>query len=170
VNAELAARRTAAAAVLADYRAAAASAPLSRPPGREWTLRLASMLSLLLDALPGAEDDEEGLEPYCAECGHWLGLFPAAGGWKHYRGDPQGGKRELYDAGPCPVPPPAWRPSPAPSKKPRRPAGTGPLPYCYDCASAAAGACETHLGDLIAADGYDRLAGTLKRRTDDDRL
>jgi len=50
VSAELAARRTAAAAVLADYRAAVASAPLARPPGREWMLRLASVLEDLLAA------------------------------------------------------------------------------------------------------------------------
>jgi hypothetical protein len=49
-RAELAARRTAAAAVLADYRAAVDSAPLSQPPGREWMLRLADMLGELLDA------------------------------------------------------------------------------------------------------------------------
>ena len=49
MSAELA-RRTAAAAVLADYRAALASAPLSSPPGREWMLRLASVLEDLLAA------------------------------------------------------------------------------------------------------------------------
>jgi hypothetical protein len=50
VSAELAARRTAAAAVLANYRAAMASAPLTSPPGREWMLRLASVLGDLLAA------------------------------------------------------------------------------------------------------------------------
>ena len=50
MSAELAARRTAAAAVLADYRAAVASAPLTNPPGREWMLRLASVLESLLAA------------------------------------------------------------------------------------------------------------------------
>ena len=50
MTAELAARRAAAAAVLADYRAALASAPLSKPPGREWMLRLASVLEDLLAA------------------------------------------------------------------------------------------------------------------------
>jgi hypothetical protein len=57
-GAELAAGRTAAAAVLADYRAALASAPLSRPPGREWMFRLADALGKLLDGLDavGAED------------------------------------------------------------------------------------------------------------------
>jgi hypothetical protein len=51
MSAELEARRTAAAAVLADYRAALASAPLSSPPGREWMLRLADVLGGLLAAL-----------------------------------------------------------------------------------------------------------------------
>jgi hypothetical protein len=51
LSAELNARRTAAAAVLGDYKAALASAPLSSPPGREWMLRLASVLEDLLAAL-----------------------------------------------------------------------------------------------------------------------
>jgi hypothetical protein len=186
MNAELAARRTAAAAVLADYRAAAASAPLSRPPGREWTLRLASMLDLLLDALPGALDDPiaaDGVEPYCAECGHWIGLFPAAGGWRHYRGDPwPGGKRELYDAGHEAAP--AWTEPPGRVLSPADVAVAARaleeaaayrrdrvIAWCYDCTCAAAGACEAHLDDLDAADAYDRLAATLRaaeEETDDE--
>jgi hypothetical protein len=51
MSAELEARRTAAAAVLADYRAELASAPISRPPGREWMLRLADALGGLLTVL-----------------------------------------------------------------------------------------------------------------------
>jgi hypothetical protein len=176
MNAELAARRTAAAAVLADYRAAAASAPLSRPPGPEWTLRLASMLDLLLDALSGAED-EDGLEPYCAECGHWIGLFPAAGGWKHYRGDPRGGKRELYDAGHDPAP--AWTEPPGRVLSPADVAVAARaleeaaayrrdrvIAWCYDCTCAAAGACEAHLDDLDQADAYDQVAGMLTETED----
>jgi hypothetical protein len=65
VNAELAARRTAAAAVLGDYRAELASAPLTRPPGREWMLRLASVLGDLLAALgepDGATEDTQRLD------------------------------------------------------------------------------------------------------------
>lgn len=46
MNPELAARRTAAAAVLADYKAAVDSAPLHKPVGREWTLALALALAL----------------------------------------------------------------------------------------------------------------------------
>jgi hypothetical protein len=47
-DAELSARRTAAAAVLVDYKAAVASAPVTSPPGREWMLRFASVLEDLL--------------------------------------------------------------------------------------------------------------------------
>jgi hypothetical protein len=46
----LAARRTAAAA-LADFRRALRDAPASRPPGREWMLRLADALQSLLETL-----------------------------------------------------------------------------------------------------------------------
>lgn len=56
--AELNARRTAAAAVLGDYKAALASAPVTQPPGREWMLRLASVLEDLLDVL-----DEDARHP-----------------------------------------------------------------------------------------------------------
>jgi hypothetical protein len=66
VNAELSARRTAAAAVLAGYKAALASAPLTSPPGREWMFRLASALEDLL-AMPGEQagawDGEDGARP-----------------------------------------------------------------------------------------------------------
>jgi hypothetical protein len=51
LSAELNARRTAAAAVLGDYKATLASAPPGRPPAREWMLRLASVLEDLLAAL-----------------------------------------------------------------------------------------------------------------------
>jgi hypothetical protein len=48
---DLAARRAAAASVLADYQRELHTAPLSRPPGREWMLRLATELESLLGAL-----------------------------------------------------------------------------------------------------------------------
>ena len=76
--AELNARRTAAAAVLADYKAALASAPLTNPPGREWMLRLASVLGDLLEVLGGPDDDEDqGGSDVCPEtsdgqhCSDW---------------------------------------------------------------------------------------------------
>jgi hypothetical protein len=59
VSAELNARRTAAAAVLGDYQAAVASAPLGSPPGREWMLRLASVLGDLLAALEQDDSAED---------------------------------------------------------------------------------------------------------------
>jgi hypothetical protein len=55
-GAELAARRTAAAAVLGDFRAACASAPVTSPPPMgTWALRLASALGDLLAGLSRAE-------------------------------------------------------------------------------------------------------------------
>jgi len=54
--ADLAARRAAAASVLADYCRELDSAPLSRPPGREWMLRLADVLG----DVPAALDAEAG--------------------------------------------------------------------------------------------------------------
>jgi hypothetical protein len=54
MSAELGARHTAAAAVLADYQAELASAPLSKSPGREWMLRLAEVLGNLLAVLDSA--------------------------------------------------------------------------------------------------------------------
>ena len=59
MSAELNARRTAAAAVLGDYKAAVASAPLTNPPGREWMLRLASVLEDLLAAHDEDAQDAE---------------------------------------------------------------------------------------------------------------
>ena len=61
LNAELGARRIAAAAVLGDYRAAVASAPVTRPPGREWMLRLASVLEDLLAELGDPAEDTRRL-------------------------------------------------------------------------------------------------------------
>jgi hypothetical protein len=130
ISAELSARRTAAAAVLADYRAELASAPLTKPPGREWMLRLAEALGMLLDGLadedvpargegaqvhglscgcPDCDNDED--QPFCWTCGADVGIFIGRGdAWLHYRGggtvaDPI----ELFDAGhPADV---GWRPA-----------------------------------------------------------
>jgi hypothetical protein len=35
-----------------------------------------------------APDDADGLEPYCADCGHWIGMFFGLEGWRHFHGDP----------------------------------------------------------------------------------
>jgi hypothetical protein len=116
--AELKARRTAAAAVLADYKAALASAPVTSPPGREWMLRLASVLEDLLGVL-GPEDDEDrddedhedDLDPYCYTCGATIGIFYGHGNaWLHYRGEGTvASPVELYDAGHAPEV--AWAPA-----------------------------------------------------------
>jgi hypothetical protein len=172
---ELNARIIAAAAVLADYRAEVASAPVSRPPGREWMLRLASVLEGLLAKLddPAEDDDEtddlDGLEPYCAGCGAWAGIFYGLDGWRHYRGDPSpGGSRELYDAGhEAEV---AWCPPPGRSISPADAAVLGQAiadaeayrrkragDWCADCAGSPAEACDTHLDDLDQADAYAEL-------------
>jgi hypothetical protein len=179
---ELNARRAAAAAVLGDYKAELASAPLARPPGREWMLRLASVLEDLLAALSdpaGAGDDEfDGLEPYCAECGSWIGMFLSLEGWQHFRGDPApGGRRELFDAG--------HEASPAWGEPPGRvisPAGAVTIgqaladaeayrrrrveDWCADCAGSPAEACDSHLDDLDQADAYAELGRLLQQEGD----
>jgi hypothetical protein len=126
--AELNARRTAAAAVLADYNAELASAPLASPPGREWMLRLASVLDDLLEALgpdddedqgdeddrAGEYDDEDDWQPYCRTCDAAVGIFIAHGdAWLHYtgQGTPQD-PVELFDPGHEAAV--AWRPAGAP--------------------------------------------------------
>ena len=74
--AELNARRTAA-AVLGDYKAALASAPVTQPPGREWMLRLASVLEDLLEVLEDQADEDQDGGYVCPEtsdgqhCGDW---------------------------------------------------------------------------------------------------
>ena len=131
------------------------------------------------------EDQDDGLEPFCAECGAWIGMFQGMEGWHHFRGDPApGGSRELYDAGHDPVV--AWCQPPGRSVSPadatvlgqaladaeahrRRRAGA----YCYDCASTHAGACHDHLDDLDRADAYRDLAAeltpALPNRSEEDR-
>ncbi len=38
--------------------------------------------------------------PYCATCGHWVGIFPGQDAWQHFRGKPAaGGDPRPYDAG-----------------------------------------------------------------------
>jgi hypothetical protein len=175
---ELNARIIAAAAVLGDYKAEVASAPVTRPPGRQWMLRLASVLEDLVTALDnpvGAseEDDLDGLEPYCAECGAWIGMFPGMDGWRHFRGAGTASSPvELFNA--CHAPVEAWcRPAVLP------PADTAVLgqalddvqayrreraeAYCYECAQHPAGACETHVDDLDQADAYAGLGRQLRQ-------
>jgi hypothetical protein len=122
--AELNARRTAAAAVLGDYKAELASAPVTSPPGREWMLRLASVLEDLLAVLDGPDDsdedlddedqdDEDDFEPFCYTCGSPVGIFIGQGdAWLHYAGEGNvASPVELFDAGHAPEV--AWRPASA---------------------------------------------------------
>jgi len=177
VSAELNARRTAAAAVLGDYMAELASAPLTRPPGREWMLRLASVLGDLLAGLDHAVDEDDefgGREPYCAECGAWIGIFFGLEGWHHFRGDPApGGKRELYDAGheasPAWCEPPGRAISPADAviigqaledaERYRRDRAEA---WCAGCLAHPAGACDDHVDELDQADAYAELGRQLQ--------
>ena len=175
---ELNSRCIAAAAVLADYQAALASAPLASPPGREWMLRLASVLGNLLDALDdpaGEGDDLDGREPYCAECGAWIGMFIGRQGWHHYRGNGTvASPVEIYDAGHeasaawCEPPGRAISPAGAVTIAQaladaeayrRRRAGD----WCADCAGSPAGACGPHLDDLDQADAYAGLGRQLQQ-------
>jgi hypothetical protein len=72
--------------------------------------RTAAKLATVAAAFHAAADqadDGEDVEPYCATCGQWIGVFFGLDGWRHFRGDPApGGQRELYDPG-HPVMP-AW--------------------------------------------------------------
>lgn len=46
-----------------------------------------------------AQDDVAAM-PYCAACGHWVGMFASQDGWQHFRGGPGPGRgRSPYDAG-----------------------------------------------------------------------
>jgi hypothetical protein len=179
---ELNARIVAAAAVFGDYKAEAASAPVTRPPGREWMLRLASVLEDLLDALndrdEGQDDELDGMEPYCAECGAWIGMFLRMEGWHHFRGDPSpGGSRELYDAGHDAVVawcgPPGRSVSPADAETIRQALGEAEAArreraaaWCVHCEHHPAGACERHVDDLDQADAYAKLGRQLQQEAD----
>ena len=125
--AELNARRIAAAAFLGDYKAELASAALGSPPGREWMLRLASVLEDLLAVL-GGPDDEDDFEPYCAGCGASIGIFIGHGdAWLHYTGEgTTASPVELYDAGHEPEV--AWRPARVPRDRPAVLEGSRPDP------------------------------------------
>lgn len=129
--------------------------------------------------------DREGLEPYCAECGHWIGMFFGLEGWQHFKGDPApGGQRQLFDPGHAavaawckppgrvisPADPAAIRRALADAERYRRDRATG---WCGDCQDHPAEACEDHLDDLGQADAYRdlaaKLANTLPQPPEEDR-
>jgi hypothetical protein len=170
---ELNARCVAAAAVLGDYKAELAPAPVTRPPGREWMLRLADVLEGLLAALDdpagggGDEDgDLDGLEPYCAECGAWCGMFLGLVGWRHFRGEGTAASPvELFDAGHDAVV--AWCQPPGRSVSPAdavtlRQALADAEAYRRDRAAA----CEDHVDDLDQAEAYAGLGRQLQQQTE----
>jgi hypothetical protein len=94
----------AAAAMLDALRAELGRVLDDKPP--DWQMvaeRTAAKLATVAAAFHAAADqadDGEDIEPYCAACGAWIGIFHGLDGWRHFRGDPApGGQRELYDPG-----------------------------------------------------------------------
>jgi hypothetical protein len=124
------------------------------------------------------ETDLDGIEPYCTECGHWIGMFHNLDGWQHFRGDPApGGKRKLFDAGHEPSP--AWCQLPGRAISPadavtirqaladaERYRRDRAAVWCADCQDHPAGACEQHVDDLDEADAYQALAQALPDATE----
>ena len=138
-----------------------------------WTVAATPFTSLTVIYDPG-QDDEDDLEPYCTECGSWIGMFFGLEGWRHFRGDPlPGGQRELYDAGHEAVP--AWCElpgraiSPADAETIRQALGEAEAArreraaaWCVHCEGHPARACERHVDDLDQADAYAELARQLQ--------
>ena len=94
----------AAAALLDALRAEVAGVLDDEHASRQYALEpAAAKLATVAAAFHAADDelaDGEGIEPYCATCGAWIGIFYGLTGWRHFRGDPApGGQRELYEAG-----------------------------------------------------------------------
>ena len=120
----------AAAALLDTLRAEVAGVLDDEHASRQDALeQTAAKLATVAAAFHAADDelaDGEGIEPYCATCGAWIGIFHGLTGWRHFRGDPApGGQRELYEAGHRPPRRSASRPAgrcarlrPAPPARP----------------------------------------------------
>ena len=145
-----------------------------------WTVAATPFTTLTVIYDPGGagQDDDDDLEPYCAECGAWIGRFLGLDGWRHFRGDPApGGKRELYDGGHDAVV--AWCEPPGRAISPAEAAVLGQAladaeryrrrrveDWCADCAGAPAEACDGHLDDLDQADAYAELGRQLQQEAD----
>ena len=112
--AELNARRTAAAAAVADFHAATVGFQhgARQPDYASWALRLEQHLRYVLAALDSMDDEEDQAdEPEddhwrdydyaCSTCGALIGIFLGHGdGWHHYRGEGTvASPVELFDAG-----------------------------------------------------------------------
>lgn len=139
--------------------------------------RAAAKLTTIAAAFHTAADqteDGEDLEPYCATCGAWIGIFYGLAGWRHFRGDPApGGQRELYDPGHEAVPawciPPGRALSPAQARTishaladaAGRPVRTGRRGA--DSGHEPDGACPDHADRAGQALAYRQLAAELAR-------
>ena len=126
----------------------------------------------------GENEDLDGLEPYCAECGAWVGMFLGMEGWHHFRGNGTvASPVEIYDAGheaaPAWCEPPGRSVSPADAITLARALADAERyrrrrveDWCADCAGSPAEACGTHLDDLDQADTYVGLARQLQQEAD----
>jgi hypothetical protein len=122
----------------------------------------------------GELSEYDGTEPYCSECGHWIGMFCRLEGWQHFRGDPApGGKRQLFGTEHAAVP--AWCQPPGRALSPADAAIVGQAladaergrraqaaARCADCEAHPAAACESHVDDLDQADAYAELGRQLQ--------
>ena len=167
----------AAAALLDALRAEVADALDDEHASRQYALETAAAkLATIAAAFHAADDqlaDGEGIEPYCATCGAWIGNFHGLAGWRHFRGDPApGGQRELYEAGheaaPAWCTPPGRALSPAQARTlsealadaityRQQQAGGG----CAGCGQCPAGTCPGHRAGTGRTLAYRQLAATL---------
>ena len=131
-------------------------------------------IAVAFHAAADQADEGENLEPYCATCGAWIGIFYGPAGWQHFRGDPApGGQRDLYDPGHEAVP--AWCVPPGRALSPAQARAVGQAladaaAYrldraggCADCGHDPDRACPDHAGDTSRALAYRQLAGELAR-------
>ena len=175
----------AAAALLDTLRAEVAGVLEDEHASRPYALeQAAAKLATVAAAFHAAGDelaDGEGIEPYCATCGAWIGIFYGLAGWRHFRGDPApSGQRELYEAGHEAAPAFCIPPGRALCPAQARTAGqalTDAIAYrleragggCADCGHGPAGACPDHVADTGRALAYRQLAAALARALPDIR-
>jgi len=169
----------AAAALVEALRAEVAGVLDDEHASRQHALEAAAAkLATAAAAFHAADDqpaDGESIEPYCASCGAWIGLFHGLAGWRHFHGDPApGGQRELYEAGheaaPAFCPPPGRALCPAQARTAGQ-ALTDAITYrldrvgggCADCADVWPAACPDHLAHTGRALAYRQLAAMLAR-------
>jgi hypothetical protein len=83
----------AAAALLDALRAEVAGVLGDEHASRQHALEAAAAKLATVAAAFHAADGEaaggEGIEPYCATCGAWIGIFRNLPGWRHFYGDPR---------------------------------------------------------------------------------